>query len=257
MASGIAHDFNNSLVGILGLTELLLHHPEDLDDKVKATRYLEIINTTAKDAGKIVDRLREFYRFREKQDALEEIDLNLLVDGAITLTQPRWKTQAEARSVSITIQRDLQEIPKVTGNVAELREVLTNLIFNAIDAMPMGGNITIHTHCKDNQVVLEVSDTGQGMTEEIRRRCFEPFFTTKGAHGTGLGLSMVHGIVQRHQATIEVKSEVGKGSTFIIPFAQESAPAQTVSPLQPNTTLQNLRVLLVDDELMVRTIIGE
>ena len=257
MASGIAHDFNNSLVGILGLTELLLNRPEDLENKAKATRYLEMINTTAKDAGKIVDRLREFYRFREKREALEAIDLNQLVDGAITLTQPRWKTQVEARNISITVQRDLQEIPKVTGNIAELRDVLTNLIFNAVDAMPMGGNITIRTHCKDNQVVLEVSDTGQGMTKEIRRRCFEPFFTTKGTHGTGLGLSMVHGIAQRHQATIEVKSEVGKGSTFIIRFAPQSAPAQTVSPPLPNATLQNLRVLLVDDELMVRTIIGE
>jgi len=257
MASGIAHDFNNSLVGVLGLTELLLNRPEDLEDKAKARHYLEMINTTAKDAGKIVDRLREFYRFREKRDALEAIDLNLLVDGAITLTQPRWKTQAEARNISITVQRDLQEIPKVTGNVAELREVLTNLIFNAIDAMPLGGSITIRTRCEGHQAVLEVSDTGRGMTEEIRRRCFEPFFTTKGAHGTGLGLSMVHGIVQRHQATIEVKSEVDKGSTFIIRFAPQSVPAHTASPLQPNTTLQNLRVLVVDDEPMVRTIIGE
>jgi len=257
MASGIAHDFNNSLVGILGLTELLLNRPEYLEDKAKAKRYLEMINTTAKDAGKIVDRLREFYRFREKRDALEAIDLNLLVEGAISLAKPRWKIQAEARSISITIQRDLQRIPTVTGNVAELREVLTNLIFNAVDAMPSGGTITIRTHCEGNQVVLEVSDTGHGMTEDIRRRCFEPFFTTKGMHGTGLGLSMVHGIVQRHQATIEVQSEVDKGSTFIIRFAPQSVPAETVSPSRPNTTLQNLHVLVVDDEPMVRTIIGE
>jgi CheY-like chemotaxis protein/anti-sigma regulatory factor (Ser/Thr protein kinase) len=257
MASGIAHDFNNSLVGILGLTELLLNRPEDLEDKAKARHYLEMINTTAKDAGKIVDRLREFYRFREKRDALEAIDLNLLVDGAISLTQPRWKTQAEARNISIAVQRDLQDIPKVTGNIAELREVLTNLIFNAVDAMPLGGNIAIRTRCEGHQAVLEVSDTGHGMTEDIRRRCFEPFFTTKGTHGTGLGLSMVHGIVQRHQATIEVKSEVDKGSTFIIRFAPQSVPAETASSSRPNTTLQNLRVLVVDDEPMVRTIIGE
>ncbi len=166
---------------------------------------------------------------------MEAIDLNLLVDGAIMLTQSRWKTQAEARNISITVQRDLQEIPRVTGNVAELREVLTNLIFNAVDAMPMGGTITIRTHCEDNQAVLEVSDTGQGMTEEIRRRCFEPFFTTKGTHGTGLGLSMVHGIVQRHQATIEVKSEVGRGSTFIIRFAPQAAPDKPC--LRRNPTL--------------------
>jgi signal transduction histidine kinase len=257
MASGIAHDFNNSLVGILGLTELLLHRPENLENKAKARRYLEMINTTAKDAGKIVNRLREFYRYREEREALEAVDLNLLIDEAISLTQPRWKTQAETRSICILMQKDLQKIPTVAGNVAELREVLTNLIFNAVDAMPRGGNISIRTHCDGNQVVLEVSDTGNGMTEEVRRHCFEPFFTTKGAHGTGLGLSMVHGILQRHQATIEIQSEVDKGSTFIIRFALQSEQPQTVSAAQPTSAVQNLHVLVVDDEAMVRSVVGE
>jgi CheY-like chemotaxis protein/anti-sigma regulatory factor (Ser/Thr protein kinase) len=145
----------------------------------------------------------------------------------------------------------------VAGNGAELREVLTNLIFNAVDAMPKGGNISLRTRCDGNQVVLEVSDTGKGMTEEVRQRCFEPFFTTKGAHGTGLGLSMVHGILQRHQATIEIKSEVDKGSTFIIRFRSQSAQPQSASPAQPANTLQNLHVLVVDDEAMVRNVVGE
>ena len=261
MASGIAHDFNNSLVGILGLTELLLHRPENLEDKAKAKRYLEMINTTAKDAGKIVNRLREFYRFREEREAVEAVDLNVLVEEAISLTQPRWKTQAETRNIAITVEKDLQKIPTVTGAVAELREVLTNLIFNAVDAMPGGGNISIRTRCDGNQVVLEVSDTGKGMTEEVRRRCFEPFFTTKGAHGTGLGLSMVHGILQRHRATIEIKSEVDKGTTFTIRFAPQSAQLPTESAVQSTTamaaTLQNLHVLVVDDEAMVRNVVGE
>ena len=257
MASGIAHDFNNSLVGILGLTELLLHRPENLDNKPKARRYLEMINTTAKDAGKIVNRLREFYRFREEREALETVDLNALIEEAISLTEPSWKAQAESRSISITVQKDLQKISTVAGNGAELREVLTNLIFNAVDAMPKGGNILLRTRCDGNQVVLEVSDTGKGMTEEVRQRCFEPFFTTKGAHGTGLGLSMVHGILQRHQATIEIKSEVDKGSTFIIRFRPQSAQPQSASPAQPANTLQNLHVLVVDDEAMVRNVVGE
>ena len=257
MASGIAHDFNNSLVGILGLTELLLHRPENLDNKPKARRYLEMINTTAKDAGKIVNRLREFYRLREEREALETVDLNALIEEAISLTAPSWKAQAESRSISITVQKDLQKIPTVAGNGAELREVLTNLIFNAVDAMPKGGNISLRTRGDGNQVVLEVSDTGKGMTEEVRRRCFEPFFTTKGAHGTGLGLSMVHGILQRHQATIEIKSEVDKGSTFIIRFRSQTAQPQSPSTAQPANTLQNLHVLVVDDEAMVRNVVGE
>ncbi|MGD1018279.1 MAG: response regulator [Verrucomicrobiia bacterium] len=256
MASGIAHDFNNSLVGILGLTELLLQRPESLDDKPKARRYLEMINTTAKDAGKIVNRLREFYRYREQREAMEVVDLNHVIDEAISLTQPRWKTQAQTRNISIAVQKDLEKIPTVSGNVAELREVMTNLIFNAVDAMPEGGTISIRTHWDDTHVVLEVSDTGHGMTEEIRRRCFEPFFTTKGAHGSGLGLSMVHGILQRHQATVEIKSETNKGTTFTIRFAPQSPQPQSVSVAQPSGSVQNLHVLVVDDEPMVREIIS-
>ncbi len=257
MASGIAHDFNNSLLGILGLTELLLQRPENLEDKAKARRYLEMIDTTAKDAGKIVDRLREFYRFRDRGESTEAVNLNRVIDEAISLTKPRWKTQAEARNVFITVHQDLQEIPTVKGNLAELREVLTNLIFNAVDAMPQGGKISIRTHGDGDRVVLEISDTGVGMTDEIRRRCFEPFFTTKGTHGSGLGLSMVHGILQRHQATVEIKSEVDKGSTFTIRLARQPDETPTSPPVKPTGAVQNLHVLVVDDEPMVCDVISQ
>lgn len=257
MASGIAHDFNNSLVGILGLTELLLHQPENLENKAKATRYVEMINTTAKDAAKIVNRLSKFYHFREKREALETIDLNLLVEEAVTITQPKWKTQAEAKNISIILRKELQKVPAVAGHADELREVLTNLIFNAIDAMPRGGTISLRTRHDGGQVLLEVSDTGIGMTEEIRQRCLEPFFTTKGAHGTGLGLSMVYGIVQRHGGTIDIRSEVNKGTTFIIRIPQSSAPPLFEAQPRPLEALEHLHVLVVDDESMVRTVIGE
>ncbi|MGO9608423.1 MAG: ATP-binding protein, partial [Verrucomicrobiia bacterium] len=257
MASGIAHDFNNALVGILGLSELLLHRPENLDDKQKIKRYAEMINTSAKDAGEIVNRLREFYRHREGREAFEMVDLNQLVEDAISLTQPMWKTQPEAKSAPITVQKDLQDVPPVAGYAGELREVLTNLIFNAVDAMPRGGIIVIRTRCDGGQVTLEVSDTGTGMTDEVRKRCLEPFFTTKGNHGSGLGLAMVYGSVQRHQGTIDINSEVGKGSTFIIRIPLRSAKPQSVLPAKPVKAVPHLHVLLVDDEAMVRKIIGE
>ncbi len=257
MASGIAHDFNNALVGILGLSELLLHRPENLDDKQKIKRYAEMINTSAKDAGEIVNRLREFYRHREGREAFEMVDLNQLVEDAISLTQPMWKTQPEAKSAPITVQKDLQDVPPVAGYAGELREVLTNLIFNAVDAMPRGGTIEIRTRCDGSQVTLEVSDTGTGMTDEVRKRCLEPFFTTKGNHGSGLGLAMVYGSVQRHQGTIDINSEVGKGSTFIIRIPLRSAKPQSVLSAQPVKAVPHLHVLLVDDEAMVRKIIGE
>jgi signal transduction histidine kinase len=257
MASGIAHDFNNALVGILGLTELLLVHPENLDDKQTTRRYVEMINTSAKDAGEIVNRLREFYRHREGREVFGKVDLNQLIEEAISLTQPMWKTQAEAKSISITLQKDLQNSSPVTGSAGELREVLTNLIFNAVEAMPRGGTIVIRARGDDNQVTLEVSDTGTGMTDEVRQHCLEPFFTTKGDHGTGLGLSMVYGIVQRHEGTIDINSEVGKGSTFIIRIPHESAKPQSVLPAQLVKALQHLHVLVVDDDAMVCNIIGE
>jgi signal transduction histidine kinase len=257
MASGIAHDFNNALVGILGISELLLYHPENLEDKQKTKRYVEMINTSAKDAAEIVNRLREFYRHREGRDVFQMVDLNQLVEDAVSLTQPMWKTQAEAKNISITLQKDLQNIPPVAGDASELREVLTNLIFNAVDAMPRDGTVVIRTRGDDSQVTLEVSDTGTGMTDEVRQRCLEPFFTTKGAHGTGLGLSMVYGIVQRHQGTIDINSEIGKGSTFIIRIPHQTAKPQSVLPSQPVKALQPLHMLLVDDEVMVRKIIGE
>ena len=257
MASGIAHDFNNALVGILGLSELLLHRPENLDDKQKIKRYAEMINTSAKDAGEIVNRLREFYRHREGREAFEMVDLNQLVEDAISLTQPMWKTQPEAKSAPITVQKDLQDVPPVAGYAGELREVLTNLIFNAVDAMPRGGTIEIRTRCDGSQVTLEVSDTGTGMTDEVRKRCLEPFFTTKGNHGSGSGLAMVYGSVQRHQGTIDINSEVGKGSTFIIRIPLRSAKPQSVLSAQPVKAVPHLHVLLVDDEAMVRKIIGE
>ncbi len=257
MASGIAHDFNNALVGILGLSELLLHHPENLDDKQKLKRYVEMINTSAKDAGNVVNRLREFYRHREGREVFGGVDLNQLVEDTISLTQPMWKTQAEAKNISITLQKDFQNVPPVAGDAGELREVLTNLIFNAVEAMPRGGTIIVRTRGDDSQVTLEVSDTGVGMTDDVRQRCLEPFFTTKGTHGTGLGLSMVYGIVQRHQGTIDINSEVGKGSTFIVRLPLQSANPQSVPSAQSVKALEHLRVLVVDDEAMVRTIIGE
>jgi len=257
MASGIAHDFNNALVSVLGLSELLLRHPEDLEDKQKTKHYVEMINTSAKDAGDIVNRLREFYRHREGGEVFGMVDLNRLIEEAISLTQPKWKAQAEAKNISITVEKELQNIPLVAGNAGELREVLTNLIFNAIDAMPRGGTIVVRTHSDDRQVTLEVSDTGTGMTDEVRQRCLEPFFTTKGDRGTGLGLSMVYGIVQRHHGTVDINSEVGKGSTFIICIPHQPAKPQSVLPSQPMKAPQHLHVLVVDDEPMVRTIIRE
>jgi len=179
LASGIAHDFNNALTPILGYTELIFMIPDTLDDTEKTTRYLELMNTTAKDAMNVVRRLREFYRQREKGEIFESVNLNQIAEQSIELTQPKWKGQAQAQGITINVSADLQDVPLINGNESELREVLTNLIFNAVDAMDENGMITLRTRTDGKQVILEVSDTGVGMTDEVRLRCLEPFFSTK------------------------------------------------------------------------------
>ncbi|HVM60707.1 MAG TPA: ATP-binding protein [Verrucomicrobiae bacterium] len=252
MASGIAHDFNNALAPIQGFSEMLLEQPQLRNDRNKLEEYLQIVHTASRDAANTVGRLREFYRTRDEKELMKRIDLRELVRQAFSLTQPRWKDQAAARGVQIQVEADMGDVSPVLGNEGDLREMLTNLIFNAVDAMPEGGTIRITGREEGGHVVLRVRDTGTGMTEEVRRRCLEPFFTTKGDRGTGLGLSMVFGIVRRHDGTIDVQSELGRGTTFVIrlPVAAKEAEAKD-GPAAKALQTGHKRVLIVDDEPMV------
>jgi signal transduction histidine kinase len=254
MAGGVAHDFNNTLSSILGYSELMLAGPHIFDDPGKRTDYLKTINTAAKDAAKIVNRLREFYRPRDDNESFSAVDMNHLIQQAATLTQPKWHSQTMAKGIAIEMQTDLGKVPLIDGNESELREVLTNLIFNAVDAMPRGGMISLHTRAEDEHMVLEVRDTGQGMSEEVRHRCLEPFFTTKGDQGTGLGLAMVYGIIQRHKALLDIQTESGKGTAFIIRFpAGKGKPSYTGTAVKP--AVRPLRILYVEDDPSVRSVI--
>jgi PAS domain S-box-containing protein len=257
MASGVAHDFNNALVPILGFSELLLHHPDFLQDGDKARRYLQSMNTAANDAARVVSRLREFYRHRDADEAFTAVNLDRLVQEAVTLTQPRWKNQAEADGVEIKVVTDLREVPSIVANSAELREAMTNLIFNAVDAMPRGGTLTLRTRVDGARAVVEIVDDGIGMTEETRRRCLEPFFSTKGEHGTGLGLSMVYGIVQRHDGTVEIDSRLGRGTTFRLWFPLSRKLVHVAAADAAPRSVARLRVLIVDDQRSVRNLLGE
>ena len=252
MASGIAHDFNNALSPISGFSELLLSMPEQLKDTEKVKGYLEIIHTAAQDSAGIVRRLRDFYRHREKGEFFLPVHLNQVVEQVVSLTQPKWKDQALAGGVTLDIRTDLQRIPVIAGNDAELREVLTNLIFNAVDAMSHDGTITLRTRQEGEYVLLEVKDTGTGMTEEVRERCLEPFFSTKGEQGTGLGLAMVFGILQRHEGTIDIQSKPGEGTTFSIRLPVLKEQMEPASPQETATPFARLRILLVDDDPRVR-----
>jgi len=252
MASGIVHEFNNALTPVLGYSELLLRVPSVLDEKEKVLSYARAINTAARDAAEVVSRLRQFYRRRAEDEVISPCDVNALVRQTISLTAPRWSDEGMGAGRAIRIQTELSQVPPVHGNETELRELLTNLILNAIDAMPQGGTITIRTRAAGAYVVLEVCDTGIGMTEEVRRRCFDPFFTTKGSAGTGMGLPVVHGIVRRHRGTIELETAPGKGTTFRIGLPS-GAPGESVGKdTRRLRAARLLRVLVVDDEEPVR-----
>jgi signal transduction histidine kinase len=254
MAGGIVHDFNNALMSVIGYSEILLNDDELLRDLTTARQFLTIMNTAGQDASHVISRLRDFYRPRELTDVFSRVDLNEVIEQAVPLTQPKWKGQALADGRAISVELDLAKVPAISGNASDLREVATNLIFNAADAMPEGGTITLRTASEGTHVLFEVTDTGTGMTDEVRARCLEPFFSTKGDKGTGLGLSMVFGIVKRHEGSVEIESQLGKGTTFRVRFSAQAA-AREVEADEVGALERSLRVLVVDDEPVSRKVL--
>jgi signal transduction histidine kinase len=259
MASGIAHDINNAISPVALYTQLLL----DTEPHLSATarESLEIIERSIVDVADTVARMREFYRPREPGATLVPTSLNTLAQQVLHLTRARWSDMPQQRGVVIETTIDLApDLPPIGAAENEIREALTNLIFNAVDAMPEGGTLTVRTvfaesepGSNDGHAVrharIEVSDTGRGMDEETRRRCFEPFFTTKGERGTGLGLAMVYGIVQRHSADIEIESAPGRGTTVRLSFAIPGVVAGTRRSSGPTYPVPApSRILLVDDD---------
>ena len=255
MASGIAHDLNNGLSLILGYGDLLLEDEVRFPKGSQEHRFLDQIVRAGRDNATLVKRLRNFYRPRATKEDRQLVDLNELTRQAIALTEPRWGAVAEAGGATVRIETEFTEIPQIAGSPAELREVLTNVIFNAVDAMPSGGRIRFRTRREADRVLLQVSDNGMGMTAETKQRCLEPFYTTKGESGSGLGLAMSYGILRRHGGSITIESKLRKGTTFT--FALPIARAET--PLTTNRTedpLRRLRILIVDDHPGIREIVS-
>jgi signal transduction histidine kinase len=254
MASGIAHDINNAISPIGLYVDSLLETETTLS--ASARDYLEIIGRSITDVGATVGRLREFYREPDSERAAIAVQLNQLVTQVINLTKARWSDMPQQRGVVIRVRAELEEaLPPVLGIESELREALTNLIFNAVDAMPNGGTLTVRTRRIGGvallpEAILEVVDTGVGMDAETKRRCLEPFFTTKGDRGTGLGLSMVYGILQRHAATVEFESATGLGTTVRLTFPVPDTLAEATL-LSERPAGFRLRILVVDDDPLI------
>lgn len=256
MAHGMAHDFNNALAPILGFTELLLMKPELLADPHKVRSYLEMIHGAAKDSERVTSRLRDFSRYRDANEYVAAVVLNDLILQAVSITQPRWKGQALAAGVNIEIRTELGNVPTVPGNEQELRELLVSLIFNGVEAILKRGTITIRTAVRGRWLVLTVSDDGVGMSEEVRARCLEPFFSTKEEEGNGLGLGSVYGIVRRHEGQLDIQSAPGRGTTVAISLPLDRHPRAPEAPQPAREAGGPLRILVVEDEPMVREVIS-
>jgi len=254
MTMGVAHDLNNLLSGLIGHIELLRDQVEraSLTDSIRPS--IETIETTAEDGAALIDKLQRYIR-HDTQQHFEPLNINDLIEDCITLTEPYWYNEPRRQGIEISVKTSFGDVPDVLGAASELREVFVNLILNAVQAMPDGGTLRFRTVTTDKgQVRVQVSDTGIGMSDEVQQNIFEPLFTTKGDEGTGMGLAASYGIVQEHKGTIDVSSEPGDGTQFILTFPPaDGEPASGEESSEEPTGSESVSVLVVDDEEMVRS----
>ena len=253
LAGGVAHDFNNILAAILGRVQLLKMQvgvsPERTEGRksvIALQEGLEIIEKASLDGAETVRRIQKFSK-KADSEYFTSIDLNEVIYDALEFTKVRWKDEAELKGIAITIKQIFSALPPVSGNAPELRELFTNLFGNAVDAMPQGGIIEVHTLVKNNHAMVIVKDTGIGIPENIRKRIFDPFFTTKGFQSTGLGLSVSYGIINRHKGSIQVDSSDGEGTSFTIkiPLSKKGSVIKKEKALSKKYKIA--RILVVED----------
>lgn len=256
MTSGVAHDFNNILAIISCNAQLLemiyRDHKEMMDG-------LTIIRKATKDGAEIVNRMKKFTRTDKEISEFDTVDIKKILEHAIEFSRPKWMNIAKAKGITYDINlEDIKETPTVMGNSSELREVFINIINNALDVMSGGGRLSFRTWTEDRNVYISISDTGKGMSEDVKQKIFDPFFTTRRPEGSGLGMSVAYGIITGHGGKIGVESEEGKGTTFTLRFpVTNDTSQQTVSP-EPSQGIKTkmLRILVIDDEEDICNILG-
>jgi PAS domain S-box-containing protein len=253
MAAGVAHNFNNLLGGVIGYAQLMESRPRSPEEY---KRFARKIVESGEQCAAVVKRIQTFGRPMDTQRR-ESVDLSRVVRDTLELTRPKWKTGPEREGRTVTVETDLGDVPPISSTGAAWEEILSNLIFNAVDAMPAGGTLTIATRREGDYGVLSVADTGVGMDAETQRRIFEPFFTTKGPElGTGLGLSTVWGLVQSQGGRIEVRSAPGEGTTFTLRLPL--AHGESVRPEERRAdAAAALRILVIDDEPSTRDVLPQ
>ncbi|MFQ5885574.1 MAG: ATP-binding protein, partial [Thermoplasmata archaeon] len=257
MAVGVAHDFNNLLAAILGRAQLLKLHLSQYKgtERRQSSPYLQrgltLIERAALDGAEIIRRIQDYTHTTAEEDYVR-VYLNEVIRDVIELTRPRWKSKAEAEGIKVEVQEDRRHLPPVSGNPSELREVITNLVLNAIDAMPNGGTLTIKTETDRRINKIHIQDTGMGIPPENLERVFQPFFTTKESNSSGLGLSVSYGIVRRHGGSVKVKSELGKGTIFTIELPVSLEALEESEAERPPRPGRVARILVIEDEERIR-----
>jgi signal transduction histidine kinase/FixJ family two-component response regulator len=253
LSFGVAHNVNNTLTGILGRAQLLLR----TKDAEKISAGIEMIIKSAEDGAHIIRRIQDFAR-KQPSRRFEAVSVATLMKDVCEMSRPRWESQVEGPQIRVALVADCTA--SIMGDAVELREVLVNMIYNAIDAMPSGGEIRMNSQETGGRVVLTIADSGTGMTPEVKSRLFDPFFTTKGKGGTGMGMAVSFGIIRRHNGSIDVESEPGRGTTFRItlPIAEIHAREEYgIAAAETSGTSDRIRALVVDDETAVREVLRE
>lgn len=221
MAAGVAHDLNNVLGAILGRVQLIKlglkrkGGPGGMNDGILQGE-LEVIEQAVMDGAHTIKKIREFSTPKTDESQFVLVNANELMERTIELVKPKIKDEAEEKGIPINVRMIPGELFWVMGNPAELKEVVLNIVLNSVDALPQGGTITLGVRRMDGFATIEVSDNGVGIPSSIRHRIFDPFFTTKGVQRSGLGLSISYGIIQRHHGEIQVESQEGIGTTFMV-----------------------------------------
>ncbi|MEW6129296.1 MAG: PAS domain S-box protein [Acidobacteriota bacterium] len=250
LASGVAHNFNNALAAVIGYSQLAVRKTNDPEIQ----GHLRLIEQSSRDAARMVERIQNFARSRAQQDEFTIAKISDIVRDAIDITRPRWRYEAEALGLNygVSLDWEISEELFVKCEPSELREVFINLIFNALDAMPEGGSMSISGTVNENDVTINFKDTGIGMSEEVKNRIFDPFFTTKGAAGLGMGLSESYRIVERHNGHFTVESQPHYGTTFsiILPLAILPTVESINKPAEAPAAKKH--ILVIDDEEIVR-----
>jgi len=257
ITAGISHEFNNILAVISGKVQLL---EMTYNDNNKLADELAVIIKAADDGAAISSKMLQFTKTTENTEHLQPADITDLINQSIDFKKPRWSNEAQAGGIDYKMDTiNMKEVPPITCNPTEIREVFINIIKNALDAMPDGGSISFSTYSDDNSVFACIADTGKGMSDNVKKHIFDPFFTTRTPEGTGLGMSMAYGIMNRHGGKINVESEMGKGSTFTLEFPiHEKSPKTIVPPNQEQeTNNRNLRILAADDDEAIRNILDQ